>query len=64
MYALYKDEEALDSLVRRVDLAGLANIRRLDTPGGTQIVLADDSLDVVLLFDVFHDYYFSSVAER
>jgi len=64
VYALDKDGEVLDSLIRRADSAGLANIRRLDTPGGTQIALANDSVDVVLLFDVFHDYYFSSVAER
>lgn len=64
VYALDKDGGVLDDLMRRADSAGLANIRRLDTPGGTQIALANDSVDVVLLFDVFHDYYFSSVAER
>jgi ubiquinone/menaquinone biosynthesis C-methylase UbiE len=64
VYALDKDGEVLDSLMRRADSAGLANIRKVDTPGGTQITLANDSVDVVLLFDVFHDYYFSSVAER
>jgi ubiquinone/menaquinone biosynthesis C-methylase UbiE len=64
VYALDKDRHALDGLMQRADSAGLANIRRLDTPGGTQIALANDSVDVVLLFDVFHYYYFSGVAER
>jgi ubiquinone/menaquinone biosynthesis C-methylase UbiE len=64
VYALDKDSKVLDNLMKSADSAGLANIRKLDTPGGTQIALANDSVDVVLLFDVFHDYYFSSVAER
>ena len=64
VYALDKDRHALDSLMHKAGLAGLTNIRRLDTPGGTQIALAEDSVDIVLLFDVFHYYYFSSVAER
>ena len=32
--------------------------------GGTQIALASGSVDVVLLSDVSHDYYFSSLDER
>jgi len=64
VYALDKDRHALDDLMQRAGSAGLANIRRLDTPGGTRIALANDSVDVVLLFDVFHYYYFSSMAER
>ena len=64
VYALDKDRYALDTLMGRADSVGLANIRRLDTSGEPQIALAKDSVDVVLLFDVFHDYYFSSVTER
>ena len=64
VYALDKDRHALDGLMQRADSAGLANIRRLDTPGGTRISMANDSVDVVILFDVFHYYYFSSAAER
>ena len=64
VYALDKDRGALDNLMRRAGSAVLANIRRLDTPGGTQIALANDSVDIVLLFDVFHWYYFSSMTER
>ena len=64
VYALDKDRHALDGLMQRAGSAGLANIRRLDTAGGTQIAVASDSVDVVLLFDVFHCYYFSSMDER
>ena len=64
VYALDKDEEALDNLMRKAESADLTNIRRLDTLGGTQIALANDSTDVVLLYDVFHGYYFSSAADR
>ena len=29
-----------------------------------KIPLADESVDIVLLYDVFHSYYFSQVADR
>jgi len=64
VYALDKDEGVLDDLMRTADSAGLTNIERMDTAGGTQIALASGSVDAVLLFDVFHDYYFSSLDER
>ncbi len=31
---------------------------------GVEIKLADDSADVVFLFDVFHSFYFSHAADR
>jgi hypothetical protein len=34
-------------------------IDRMETSGELEIELADESVDVVLLFDVFHSYYFS-----
>ena len=64
VYALDKDRHALDSLMQKAGASGLTNIKRLDTSGGTRIALANDSVDVVFLFDVFHYYYFSSVPER
>jgi ubiquinone/menaquinone biosynthesis C-methylase UbiE len=64
VYALDKDRGVLDDLMKSADSAGLANIRRIDTRGGTKVALAGDFVDVVLLFDVFHGYYFSSLAER
>lgn len=54
VYAVDKDPQALDELMRLASAAELSNIRRVDAPGGVTIPLADDSLDVVLLYDVIH----------
>lgn len=64
VYALDKDKEALDELTRRAKLAGLKNIRRMETSGKLGIDLADESVDVVLLFDVFHSFYFPQAGDR
>jgi len=64
VYAVDKDNEALETLMRRAGSAGLTNIERIDSNGGTQIKLENESVDIVLLFDVFHCYYFSSISER
>ena len=64
VYALDKDKEDLDELMQKAESAGLRNIDRMDTAGSTQIALANDSVDVVLLFDILHCYYFSSWHER
>jgi len=64
VYALDKDREALDELVQKAELAGLRNIERMETSGELEIGLTDESVDVVLLFDVFHSYYFPQAGER
>ncbi|MFO7772395.1 MAG: class I SAM-dependent methyltransferase [Dehalococcoidia bacterium] len=64
VYALDKDKEALDELARRAKSAGLKNIRRRETSGKLGIDLADKSVDVVLLFDVFHSFYFPQADDR
>jgi len=64
VYALDKDKEALDELTRRAKSAGLKNIRRMETSWKLGIDLADESVDVVLLFDVFHPYYFPQAGDR
>ena len=64
VYALDKDKEALDSLMHRGELEGLKNIDRMDTSGGLGIGLADESVDVVLLFNVFHSSYFPKAVDR
>jgi len=58
VHALDKDKETLDELVQKAESAGLKNIKRMETSGKLEINLADESVDVVLLFDVFHSYYF------
>jgi len=64
VYALDKDKKVLSELMQKAESAGLRNLRRIDTSGELKIPLADESVDIVLLYDVFHSYYFSQVADR
>jgi len=64
VYALDKDKEALDELMQKVGSAGLKNIAGVDTSGKLEIKLTDESVDVVLLFDVFHSFYFPQAEDR
>jgi len=64
VYALDKDKKVLDELMQKAESAGLENIKRIDTSGDLKIPLDDASVDIVLLYDVFHSYYFSQVADR
>ena len=64
VYALDKDKEALDTLMQKAGSAGLINIERMETSGELEIELADETVDGVLLFDVFHSFYFPQVGDR
>ena len=64
VYALDKDKEALDELVQKAVSAGLKNIEGMETSGKLEIELTDESVDVVLLFDVFHSFYFPQAGDR
>jgi len=64
VYALDKDKEALDELMQKAGSACLINIERMDTSGKPEIELADETVDVVLLFDVFHSFYFPQAGDR
>jgi len=64
VYALDKDKKALDKLMQKAKSEGLRNIERIDASAEPRIKLADESVDVVLLFDVFHSYYFTGVGDR
>jgi len=64
VYALDKDKEALDALLQREESAGLKNIDRMATSGELEIGLTNGSVDVVLLFDVFHSFYFPKTEDR
>ena len=64
VYALDKDKEALDSLMQKARSAGLINIERMETSGELQVELADETVDGVLLFDVFHSFYFPQAGDR
>lgn len=56
VYALDKDAGALNELMERARLEGLKNIVRIDTSGEIDIRLDDNSVDAVLLYDIF--WYF------
>ncbi len=58
VFALDRDRKALDELMQKAESARLKNIERIDTSRESKFGLADESIDVVLLFDVFHHYYF------
>jgi ubiquinone/menaquinone biosynthesis C-methylase UbiE len=64
VYALDKDKKSLAQLMQKAESAGLGNIKRIDTSGELKIPLQDESVDIVLLYDIFHSYYFSQVADR
>jgi ubiquinone/menaquinone biosynthesis C-methylase UbiE len=64
VYALDKDKESLDELMQKAESAALKNIKRMETSGKLEIDLADESVDVVFLFDVFHSFYFPQADDR
>jgi len=64
VYALDKDYIALDNLMKKAELAGLRNIKKMATSGELEIELPDESVDVSLIFDVFHRYYFPQIEDR
>lgn len=64
VYALDKDRNELDNLMKKAELGGLKNIRTMATSGELRIQLPDESVDVILLFDVFHRHYFPWIDER
>jgi ubiquinone/menaquinone biosynthesis C-methylase UbiE len=54
VYALDKDGEVLDELMKIAKVESLENIEPIKTSGELKIPLEDDSVDVVLLYDVLH----------
>jgi ubiquinone/menaquinone biosynthesis C-methylase UbiE len=64
VYALDKDSKVLNKLMQRAQSVGLNNVESIDTHGELEIGLADGSVDVVLLFDVLHSYYFPRPEDR
>jgi len=56
---LDQDAEALQRLGERVRRAGIETVRVLSASAKTTLPIEDMSIDVVLLYDVLHDHYFS-----
>lgn len=70
VYALDKERrgfwpsEGLDKLIRRAESRRLENIVVMKTSGKLKMDLEDESVDVVLLYDVLHSYYFPKEEDR
>lgn len=50
--------------MRKAESAGLKIIERMDTSRELDIELTDESIDVAILFDVFHPFYSPHAADR
>jgi len=59
VYALDKDRVCLNEVAKSAQSRKLKNIQVIATSGELKIPLEDESVDVVLLYDVIHSYYFS-----
>ena len=70
VYALDKERrgfwpsEGLDKLIHRAESRALRNMVVMKTSGELKIKLEDESVDVVLLHDVLHYYYFPRKEDR
>ena len=54
VYAVDKEQQVLDELQQKAVHLNLKNIRTINTSGQRQTGLEDDSIDVVLFYDVLH----------
>ena len=64
VYAIDKDEYSLNKLKSKIEDKRLTNIVILKTSGNLEIFLNDESIDIVLLFDILHSWYFPKSYER
>lgn len=61
VYAIDKDRDALEQLMQTAESEGLKNVVPIKTSGELKINLENESVDVVLLYDVLH---YMDVKER
>ena len=54
IYAVDKEEEALEELKEKTITFGLHNIKTIRTSGKVKLDLGNESMDVILLYDVLH----------
>ncbi|MCD6170174.1 MAG: class I SAM-dependent methyltransferase [Candidatus Latescibacteria bacterium] len=64
VYALDKDRSSLHEVMQRANSQRLENIQIIQTSGELKIPLEDESVDIVLLYDVLHSYYFSPTGRK
>ncbi|MFX1316453.1 MAG: class I SAM-dependent methyltransferase [Promethearchaeota archaeon] len=54
IYALDNDEEPLDELIKKIQVQNIKNIEIIKTSKEIEIPIKDNSIDIVLVYDVFH----------
>ena len=54
VYAIDKNKESLDELMDKSEKMGLKNIKRIDGLEEIKVPLQEESIDVVLLYDILH----------
>ena len=64
VYALDEDDSVIEQLMNRVKVTGLKNVIKPDAPTRLDTSLDDESVDVVLLYDVLQYYYFPHKEDR
>ena len=64
VYALDEDDSVIEQLMNRVKATGLKNVIKPDAPTRLDTSLDDESVDVVLLYDILHYYYFPQKRDR
>lgn len=64
VYALDKDRNSLHEVMQQAKSQNLKNIEIIKTQGELKLPLEDESVDVTLLYDVLHSYYFTSGSRK
>jgi len=64
VYALDQDKHKIDDLRAKSKSAGLENIQIVPAVGRAHIELPDESIDVILLYDVLHSWYHPRSQQR
>ena len=64
VYALDQYGSYLREVRQRAEWEKLKNIQIIETSGELKIPLEDESVDVILLYDVLHSYYFTAVERK
>ena len=59
VYALDMDSSCLNKINKKASEQNCTNIKVINTKGSLTLPLSDNSIDIVLLYDVIHSYYFT-----
>ena len=60
VYALDKDRNCLDKIKQVAEKYGLNNIETINTSAEIRIPLKNESVEVIILYDVLHSHYFTA----